>query len=857
MFTALLPVLLALLIPGSAAGSTPDAPAPVRDLTVWDAAAGNQFVEALPLGNGRIGAMVFGGTRDERILLNEQSLWSGSPQEADRPDAAAALPEIRRLLLDGRNTDAQAALDRSFTCLGPGSGQGEGARLPYGSYQGLGTLRLLFSGVTGDAPVLGYRRELDLSTATARVSFTQGGVHYTREFLVSAPDQAVVIHLTTDAPGGLSFAATLDRPERFSVAPDGPAGLLMTGQLDNGVDRRGMRYAARLHARAAGGRVTVEGTGLQVANAREVLLLLTAATDYVGFAGRRTIDPVAATSADMAHAARLSWRELRGRHVEDYQRLFGRVTLRLDTADGTSPAAERPTNERLALRARGAGDPGFDALYFQFGRYLLISASRPGGLPANLQGLWAEGVQAPWNGDYHLDINVQMNYWPAEVTGLPEVHLPLAALIESLVEPGRRTARAYYGAPGWVAYVITNVWGFTAPGEDAAWGSTVSGAAWLCAHLADHYAFTGDRAFLRRAYPVLRDASRFYLDTLVEEPSHHWLVTSPSNSPENAFRTSSGEKAQTCMGPTIDLQLLRELFANTYRASVALGEDADLRDRLVAARARLAPTQVAPGGYVQEWLEDYAEVDPHHRHLSPLYGLYPYYEITPEHTPSLAAAARRTLERRGDAGTGWSLAWKAALWARLGDGPHAWKILTDLLRPAMETAPEIHGQGSGTYPNLFCAHPPFQIDGNFGATAAIAEMLLQSHPETDTCGPSGQPCADATPVLRLLPALPDAWPDGEVRGLRARGGYEVNITWRAGRLVSSEIVGVPGRIVPLRYHGRTRRVTIGSGGRAVVDARWFDGPDREGGQHAGPADGDRGPVRGGGPGRRPDAGGAE
>ncbi len=822
MFAALLPVILTLLLEHPAAPSRQDASGTERHLTMWYTRAGAQFTEALPLGNGRLGAMVFGGTREERILLNEQSLWSGSPEQADRLDASAALPEIRRLLLEGRNPDAQALLTRTFTCRGPGSGQGQGAKLPYGSYQVLGNLRLHFPGVSEDAPIGDYRRELDVSSAMARVTFESAGMRYTREFLVSAPDQALVIRLTTDGNSGVSFDATLDRPERFSVVPAGPDGLLMSGRLENGVGGLGMRYAARLRALPTGGQVHVTRGALQVRNARVVLLVVTAATDYAGFAGRRTLDPEAATSTDMARAAGSSWATLRARHLQDYRRLFGRVTLRLGTVTPPSPSALLPTDERLAAHARGAEDPDLDALYFQFGRYLLISSSRPGGLPANLQGLWAEGVQAPWNGDYHLNINVQMNYWPAEVTALSELQLPLVALIESLQEPGRRTARAYYGAGGWVAHVITNVWGFTSPGEGADWGSTVSGAAWLCAHLADHYAFTADLAFLRRVYPIMRDAARFYLDVLIEEPTHRWLVTSPSNSPENSFRTPSGDETQTCMGPTIDLQLLRELFGNTWRAALRLGVDPDLRDRLVAARAHLAPTRIASGGYVQEWLEDYAEVDPHHRHLSPLYGLYPYYEITPEHTPALAAAARTTLERRGDAGTGWSLAWKAALWARLGDGDHAWNLLHDLLRPASETGTAMHGRGSGTYPNLFCAHPPFQIDGNLGGTAAIAEMLLQSHPDTDTCGPVLQPCPDPAPVLRLLPALPRAWPDGEVVGLCARGGYRVSLAWRAGRLIRAEVAGTPTRGVNVRYRGHERRVRIGPDGRAGVDAAWFD-----------------------------------
>lgn len=777
-------------------------------LRLWYRAPAAHFTEALPLGNGRLGALVFGGTRSERLILNEQSLWSGSPQEANRPDAARSLPEIRRLLLEGRNREAQELLTRAFTCLGPGSGRGSGANIPYGSYQVLGDLRLTFPDVGDVGTASDYRRELDLTTAAAKVSFVSGGVRHVREVVVSAVDQVVAVRLTTVPPGHVSVDATLDRPERFVTTAEGRDGLLMSGQLENGVDGKGMRYAARLKAVAAGGQVSVAGNVLRVRGANETILLMAAATDYMGFAGRKTADPLAASRADLAGASRFRWMALRQRHVDDYRRLFERVSLGLE--DPASPKrADLPTNERLMARATGASDPGLDALYFQFGRYLLISSSRPGGLPANLQGLWAEGVQTPWNGDYHLNINVQMNYWPAEVTNLSELHGPLLDLVASLQEPGRRTARAYYDADGWVAHVITNPWGFTAPGEGASWGSTVSGAAWLSAHLWDHYAFTLDRRFLERVYPVLRDAARFYLATLIEEPAHHWLVTAPSNSPENSFRTAAGDSVQTCMGPTIDMQLLRELFANTARAASILGLDEDFRGRLLAARARLAPDQVGREGQLQEWLQDYTEVDPHHRHVSQLYGLYPYYEINLDRTPDLAAAARRTLERRGDAGTGWSLAWKVAFWARLGDGNRARKLLTDLLHPTSATEISMQGGGSGSYPNLFCAHPPFQIDGNFGATAAIAEMLVQSHPDEDGCGPSPGRCETPEPVIRLLPALPDAWPSGRVTGLRARGGFTVDLEWQRGRLVRGVIHGAAGRSVTVRYQRQSRRVTLG------------------------------------------------
>jgi alpha-L-fucosidase 2 len=790
----IVPIALAGVLLVSLPSRAVEATATFPETTIWLNAPAKDFTESSPMGNGRLGAMMFGGVDEDRIVLNESSVWSGSRQDADRQGASKVLPEIRRLLIEGKNPEAEALVNANFTCKGPGSGGGQ-----YGCYQVLGNLHLTFLARTTNTPVTNYHRELDLNDALTCLQFSRGVVAFKREMFVSAPDEVMVLRLSADRPEQISFDARLDRPERFETVADGKQGLLMAGQLDNGVDGKGVRYAARVRLLNRGGEVSVLGNVLEVRKADEVVLLISAGTDYKGFAGRQTKDPSALTLKELNKAAGKSYSSLRKAHIEDYQKFFQRAALHLGPVN--AEATSKPTPERIKALKSGAADPALAALYFNFGRYLLISSSRPGGFPANLQGIWAQEVNTPWTGDWHLDVNVQMNYWPAEICNLSDLHQPLFALIASLQEPGARTAKAYYNARGWVAHVITNPWGFTSPGESASWGATTGGSAWLCQHLWDHWLFARDRKFLQWAYPIMKGSAQFYADLLIEEPKHCWLVVAPANSPENHFRMADGKEASIALGTTVQSQMLRYLFGACIESSKLLGIDEEFRNEMFEKRARLAPTQIGSDGRIMEWLEEYAEPEPKHRHMSHLWGLYPGDEISPASTPDLAQAARKSLDARGDDGVGWSLAYKVALWARLGDGNRAYSLVRKALAPADGLEIRYDG-GGGVYPNLFDACPPFQIDGNFGVTAAIAEMLLQSH----------------TGKSEFLPALPDAWPEGSIKGLRARGGFEVDVVWNDSRLTSATLRSNSGGPCRVSYHGKTLELKIKKGKCVTLNA---------------------------------------
>lgn len=755
-----------------------------NDVTIRFNTAATHFTESLPLGNGRLGAMMFGDTKKERIALNEISLWSGGPQDADNENAYQFLKPIQEYLLAGDNKAAQDLLQKNFIAKGKGSGHGRGANDKYGAYQTMGDL--FISWKDSNAAVSNYSRVLDLEKATATTTFTRNAATFTEELFTDFVHDITWVRLSTTKKGSINVVLALYRKENAQIKTKKNT-IAMMGQLPSGADK-GMQFVTVAQPTVKDGTIRQEGNELVIENATECWIKISSVTNYEYATGNLSAtDIIEKAFQYIEKTKQTSFAAAQLKSTAAYQQLFNRCRWNMpDSKPGTAVT----TNQRLINYYKGEEDQQLPVLYFNFGRYLLISSSRPGLLPANLQGLWAVEYQTPWNGDYHLNINIQMNYWPAELTNLGALAEPMHRFTSSLVSNGKKTAKAYYNAEGWVAHVISNPWFFTSPGEGAAWGSTLTGGAWLCEHIWEHYRFSKDTAFLRKYYPVLKGAAQFLQSILIKEPTHGWLVTAPSNSPEHAYKMPNGFVGNTCMGPTMDMQICRELFNACISASAVLKTDAQWRNELATTVKQLAPNQIGAKGDLNEWVNDWEDAEPHHRHVSHLYGLHPYDEISINKTPALAEAAKQTLLQRGDAGTGWSMAWKINFWARLHDGEHALQLFKQLVKPVAGGDEIKMSGGGGTYSNLFCGHPPFQIDGNFGGTAGLAEMLLQSNDEE----------------IELLPALPAAWHTGTIKGLCARNGFDVNIEWKNGQLVSCSLLSKAGNDVTLLYKGKTIRL---------------------------------------------------